>query len=1071
LKEVNSVRIPDLKKNLSVVRVPTAILAAVLLCATCCFGQRTRSELVGTVTDSSGAAVPRADVTITNTKTGVTQTTKTSDIGEYRFPELIPGTYTLRVESQGFKTQNVQPFQLYIDQTARQDVTLAVGAQNETITVSASAAVAVLDTENATQGQVIQNKQIVDLPLNGRNFMDLAPLSTGVTPIMAGMNTAATFWGGGGTAGTGAVSLSIAGTREDDVSYLLEGIETRNNWFGAVGIKPSVEAIQEFKVQETGSSAAYGYGAAFVNTTLKSGTNRLHWTAYEFLRNNALDARNFFDIGPPPPFRQNQFGGNVGGPVVKDKAFFFVNYEGFRQSRPAPWYTLVPTPAQKQGDFSALTTPLVNPFTGEPVADNIISSTLFSAPGVKALGYYPEPNGTYPGGLNYFTVRSTTNDANQVNARGDYYLNRNNITGSFTLADLTSVRPGLVDVGNASFPLHNRSASVGWVHTFTPAMLNDFRLGWSRTDSGEIRAHGYDTSFANPLGLANSANTPGQYGLPDIGLTGYGSPSPGVGTNLIHDNIFMLTDSILFQHGKQAIRVGGDIRFEPMYMYENWAHPWLDFNGSYSGEPVADLLFGVFDSAGTAIGDPTLHWRKWYQAYYVQDDIKVTPRLSLNLGLRWEYAQPPVDTRNHVGTFDFETGDVVSYPDTSSLGLGRNMVFPDHNNVAPRFGLAWRPFGEKTVVRAGYGVYYLVSNMNQNEQEVDGPKYYLDYTYTNSPAGVIPPQYITEQLYNVTGTAFGLIGFVNPTNRTGYAHEWSLTIQRTLGHNWLLEVGTLGSAAHKTALRININTPLSAGVYPYENYQGGNSETRNGGNSIYNALTSRLERRFSSGLSVLGSYTWSKCLDYGWTDEFAPRPYDIRSQRGHCTYDITQRMAGNAVYELPFGRGKAFLNSGGVTNAALGGWQVSTIAQFSTGAWVNAVGAQNIAVFDTAFPNVIGPPNNPSLRGSIREHNLYPYFNVSSFEPITTLCCGMAVQGNAGRNIIQMPGINNWDLSLFKTWRIGEQFSLAFRSDFFNAFNHAQFNGLQTAVYAPNFGYVTSAGPGREIQFSLRLSY
>jgi hypothetical protein len=1063
-------QIPVSIKKVSVIRMPTALLVATLFCGLYCFGQRTACELAGTVTDSSGAVVPGAEVIITNTETGITETKKTNDVGEYLFPTLRPGTYTLRVSAAGFKTQDVQPFKLYIDQAARRDITLAVGSTTETITVSAGSVI--LQTENASQEQVIENKQISDLPLNGRNFMQLAHLSTAVTPIMSGMNTAATYWGGGGGAGTGAVSMSIAGTREDDVSYLLDGIETRNSWFGAVGIRPSVEAIQEFKVQQTGSSAAYGFGAVFVNSTLKSGTNTLHGTAYEFLRNNVLDARNFFDRGSPPPFRQNQFGGNVGGPVVKNKVFFFFNYEGFRQSRPFPWYTRVPTAAHKQGNFSDLATQLVNPFTGAAIPGNIIDPNItpFSPAGVKALSYFPDPNGNYPGGNNYFTNRSTQNRWNQVNARGDYYSTHDSLAVSFTLYDLTSIRPGLVDDGNVTFPLNNRSVAIGWVHTFSPTMVNEFHLGWSRTDSGEIRAHGYDEAWRNPLGLANSGNTPGQYGLPGIYLRGYGSPSPGAGTNIIHDNIFMATDSLLLQKGKQAIRVGGDIRFEPMYMYENWANPYVTWNGSYSGEPVADLLLGVFSDAGTALGDPTLHWRRWYQAYYVQDDIKVTPRLTLNLGLLYEYVTVPVDTRNHVGAFDPATGDVVNYPDTARLGLGRAMAFPDRNNFAPRFGLAWRPFGEKTVIRAGYGVYYMLSNMNQYEQLVDGPKYYLYYSFINSPAGQ-PPAFVTDQLYDTTKTAFGLIGSVDMHNRTGYTHSWSLSVQRMLGRNWLVELGTLGNAGHKIAMRNNINTPLSPGVYPYALFQGGNSYTINAGNSIYNALTAKVEKKYSSGLSFLSSYTYSKCLDLGWTDEFTLRPYDLRGQRGHCTYDLTQRLAVSTVYGLPFGRGKAFLNSGGVTNAVLGGWQVSGIAQFSTGAWVNAYGAQFIGFFVGALPNVIGPVNDPALRGSIRKNNLHPYFNVSSFQPITTLCCGMAVQGNAGRNIIMMPGVNNWDLSLFKTWLIAERLNINFRTDFFNAFNHAQFNGLQTAVYAKNFGYVTSAAPAREIQFSLKLDF
>ena len=323
-------------------RIRAFLLSVALLTGVYCFGQRTTCELLGTVTDSSGAVVPRADVTITNTQTGISETIKTGDTGDYRFPALMPGTYTLRVAGLGFKTQDVQPFKLYVDQAAREDVRLELGATTQTITVSAGNVA--LETENATEGQVLENKEIVDLPLNGRNYMQLVTLAAGAGPSLYSMSNA---WSGGTPA------VTIGGLREDDISYLYDGIETRNSWYGAAGLAPSIDAIQEFKVEETGASSAYGGGGAFINVITKSGTNGFHGTAYEFVRNNDVDARNFFDIGAPPPFRQNQFGASVGGPIKKDKLFFFANYEGFRQVSPSDTYTRVPTQQQDQGNFSA----------------------------------------------------------------------------------------------------------------------------------------------------------------------------------------------------------------------------------------------------------------------------------------------------------------------------------------------------------------------------------------------------------------------------------------------------------------------------------------------------------------------------------------------------------------------------------------------------------------------------------------------------------------------------------------------------------------------------------------------
>ena len=388
-----------LMRRLSSFAVFTPVALFATLSPFVVFAQSTTSTLTGSVTDSSGAVVGGAAITLSNAATGVNYNARTDDSGTYRVTQLPPGNYSMKVESTGFTTQNLQAITLVVDQQARQDVKLGVGASTQTVSVNGSAQL--LDTVSSNQGQVISNKEILDLPLNGRDFLQLAQLSAGVSPSnVAGMNSPASAW-----TGTQTVSISVAGLREDDTSYLFDGIESRNAWYGAIGILPSIDNIQEFKIEQVGSTAAFGDAGTFVNVVSRSGTNHLHGTVFEFLRNNDLDARNYFDQGAAPAFHQNQFGGSVGGPIKQNKIFFFANYEGFRETAPTTVYSRVPTAAQRSGDFSATAVKLISPFSGLPYVNNQIPAADISPAAVKMLNYFPASNGTFTGGNNYVNVQ------------------------------------------------------------------------------------------------------------------------------------------------------------------------------------------------------------------------------------------------------------------------------------------------------------------------------------------------------------------------------------------------------------------------------------------------------------------------------------------------------------------------------------------------------------------------------------------------------------------------------------------------------------------------------------------
>ena len=1054
----------DLPRSFRRLSVLLTLMIVSIFTSTQTHAQSTTSSLTGTVTDTSGAIVVGADITVANASTGVEYKAKSDDRGTFRVTQLPPGSYQMHVASTGFETQNVQTFTLLVDQQARQDVKLGVGTSAQSITVSGGAQL--LDTVGSNQGQVIERKQIQDLPLNGRNFLQLAQLSAGVTPSdTPGMNSPASSW-----TGTQTVSISVAGLREDDTSYLFDGIEVRNAWYGAIGILPSIDNIQEFKIEQTGSSAAFGAGGTFVNIVTRSGTNQIHGSVFEFLRNNAFDARNFFDQGAAPAFHQNQFGASAGGPIKQNKMFYFGNYEGFRQIQPTTVFTRVPTAQQLAGNFSSDTQQLINPFNNTPYIGNQIPKSQFSPAALKMLAYFPAANGNFSGGNNYVSVENTTSNWDQASGRFDYTISdKNTVFARYTFMNQNSVEPGITSHGARIFPSHPKNLATGWTHIFSPNIVNNLRFGWNYTETGQNRADGFDASQANPLGLAGIGLQPGSFGPPSIGITGYGNPGSAGGTEVVRENLFMGTDSVSIQKGRHNITIGGDIRYDPVYLYEDWQGTNLSFNGNYTGDPAADALVGAPSSAATSIGDPTLNLRRWYQSYYAQDSVQLGPRLTVNGGIRYEYNQPPVDTANHVGSFDFATGTLLTYPDTSAIGLGRQMVHPIYTNFSPRVGFNLLPFANgNTVVKGGFGIYFLSPNLNQLEVMVDTPKYYSVQNYNNSVAGQ-PLNFTLDHLFSLSLPGAGQsVSFINANNKTPHAYEYSLAVQRNFLKNWLVEVTYLGSASRHYETRIVINPLKTDGTTGFTNYGGAIQENLNAGTSSYNALALRVEKRYTSGFSLLGSYTYSKCLGTPWQDQFAWHPLDLKQDYGHCTYDQNQRLSVNSVYELPFGRDKRFLNQGGLLNAVAGGWQTSAIATFYTGPWETLGSNQNLGAFVNALPLVTGAVNNSSLHSGLgRNVRLGPYFNTQNVHPLTTL----GVQGNAGVSNISTPGSAVWDLSVFKTWTVAERYGATFRTDFFNAFNRVNFTGLDTGVNDSNFGNLTGANAAREIQFSLRLAF
>jgi Carboxypeptidase regulatory-like domain len=1070
-------------------------LALLVLCPAIGRAQTTTSSQInGTVTDSSGALVIGATVTVTNPATGVVYHAVTDNLGAYHVTDLLPGTYTMEVAKNGFATQQITGITLIVGQLFQQNVPLAVGQAVQTVAVNASALL--LNTESSHDEQLIESQQIDDMPLNGRDFLQLAQLDAGVVPVsgISGISSPASSW----ASDSGVVAIAVSGLREDDNSYLYDGVETRNAWYGAAGLQPDPDMVQEFVLLNSAAPAQYGVGGAFINLVTRAGTNRFHGTAYEFLRNNDFDARNYFDVTPgAPPFHQNQFGASVGGPIKRNKIFFFANYEGFRQLVPSDDYNLVPNANQEAGNFGADPQQLYNPYildpaspTGyAPLMGNQVPSTYFSAIGQKILALYPAPNGSYLNGTaNYFNVATTTNNWNQFSGRIDYSISaKDTVFGRYTGTNQTAIGPGMTSYNSQTFPSAPKDVAIGWTHTFSPRLVNNVRYGWSHTAVGLERTDGFDTALANPLGLAAEEDQPGSDGPPSIGVNGYGNPGSTNGTDIVREGLNMWTESLMFQKGKHQLTAGVDIRYEPMYLYEDWSATSIGFNGAYTGDPVADLLMGVPSTTRTSFGGPTMNLSMWYQSYYVQDNFKVNRHLTLNYGLRWEHRSPPVEAHNRVGSFDVATGQDLTYPATSVLGLGRNMVKPVWTNWAPRFGFNWVP-SEKlnTDIKGGFGMYYLQPNINQYEVEVDTTQLYEVDSF-NEPAVGKPLAYNLDGtngvpgLYSAAMTSGNFSGggptvsFIQPNGRTPYAYEWNLTIDKTI-RNWLFEVAYVGTSERHYEERNEIdplNTNGVASLWATCGVNGnigcwsGVQENQETGTSNYDALIARAEKRFSSGFSAAVNYTWSKCLGTPYQDEFAWH-VNMHLDYGHCTEDINHIFTANGIYELPFGHGKMFLNSGTLADEVVGGWKIAGISTLRTGPWTTLGSQQDIGFFDGGLPNIIGPVNNHSLHGGLgRNGRLGPYINTQNVVNISAV----GVQGDSGTHTLQNPGYQDYDVSAYKSWKFGEQPNLTFRADFFNVFNRVNFQSISTYDLAPNFGDVSSAYPAREIQLSLRFAF
>jgi hypothetical protein len=1094
------------------------ILFAVVICVAfgaTAFGQT--AQITGRISDQGGAVIQSAKVTVTNEGNGFKRETSSNDEGYFTVPSLLPGSYQVSIQKDGFKPMLQTGLVLQVEQVARLDFTLQTGTVTDTVEVQSSAVA--LDSESASIGQIVTRRQVNDLPLNGRNFLQLLFIGAGAVETAGEQGT---MRQGAGNA------ISINGSRPTSNNYLLDGTSNTDTALGTPVVILSVDAIQEFKEQTTTYSAEYGFSANQINIVSKTGTNDLHGTAFWFGRNDALDANNYFNNlagRPKNKLRQNQFGFVAGGPVWipklyngRDKSFWLVNYEGARIRRGFQSFNNVPTPDQLAGRF---TTTILDPATGQPFANNTIPQARFSRlANLARAKFFPAPNANLPQG-NYVLSRSLPNDTNQFTVRGDQNLGKlGTVFGRYTETDFTNAATGSVTpLGDVFFIQKSTNWQVSHSLPIRSTLVNLFRFGYVEATANQngVTAEQADVDALRLTGVFTNTLSNAQRGYPGIAFAVGGLARAGGAVNdhtTSNQPMWDISNTTTWIRGSHTLNFGANYR--RWKLNRDVAADFLGdftFNGSFTGHPVADFLLGYFSGASvfqpSAFSNPRQagnprQYNFQYIAPFIQDDWKVNERLTLNLGVRYDFRTAPYETNNHFGWRDLANprgGFLVAdktLVDKGIIGDGSIYKFAGRRNpadapkqvFAPRLGFAFRPF-EKTVIRGGYGLFY----DSAENREIDGSADIYPYVSRGAYQQSITttPLRTTDSLFPsfaapgpVTAAANSFTAvMVSPEPRYPYVQQWSLSVQREILKDTTFEVNYIGNKGTHLLMRRNIaqalapnlSIPLTdprntvAARKPFPNF-GVYIDSDWSGNSIYNAMNVKFERRTNT-MAATVVYTWAKSIDTksaaagiggqqfnGWQGFL--NNHDPKRDRGRSDFDVDHRLVASFVYELPVGRGKRYGGSlNKAADAVVGGWQVNGIVTFQKGfpITINAADIGGLLdTFGTNRANLVGDPKGGTT-GTIAS-----WFNKSAFEQPAT-----GVFGSSGRNILRAPGINNFDLSLFKNFAILERLRFQLRLESFNAFNHTQFGGVQTNRTSPQFGQITNTRAARINQLGAKF--
>ena len=1042
-----------------------AVIVCVMGVGLKAFGQAT-GTILGTLRDSTGAVISGATITATNEGTSVARFTTSDSEGNYVLPLLQVGIYQVKAEAKGFKSEVRSGLDLQVATPSRLDFSLQVGSSTESVQVSG--VLPAVQTDSASLGEVIESNEIVQLPLNGRNFMQLTLLAPGVTDPPNDLRYSLQ-----------GVAPSANGIRSEYDNYLLDGTSNTEHFNGDVSAVPPLDSIEEFKLQTENYSAEYGQGGGLVvNIVTKSGTNALHGNAWEFIRNDAADADNYFST-TRPPFQRNQFGGTLGGPIVKDKTFFFVSYEGIRSREGVTIAERVPTQLERGGDFSqSVGTLPTDPTTGQPFQGNMIPQNELDPISQAILAYVPLPNNPSDPLRNYITDPSEPTDNNDWSVRVDEHLSpRDELFARYNMnLQNTTIPYGFVNCCNDINQLHGMQGGIGYTHTFSSHAVNEFRFGTNRRLTGDQDSD-QGTNVSQQLGILDTSAAEEALHFPEISVSGFAFPS-GTSFGLTTLNTFVWNDNFSYVHHNHTINAGAEFsryRFDDLYGPN--APIAFTYNGTFTGNGLGDFLLGRAQTLSENYIQPYINTRLTTGEMYVQDDWNATSRVTLNLGVRYT-TEWPVHQRTHQEAFfDQSNGDEL-IPQGVNIGgwlgpverFNGTTILKQDNKVAPRLGLAYRPFGDnKTVVRAAYGIFTVLEQGNAGRQSATNPPFRIIYSASDNINGFgynTNRPTLADAESGVSGGFFGQ--FVSGSFRNGYMQDWNLTIEREIARNTVFSVGYVGSKGTHLVREYdeNIAEPGPGPVQPRRPYPyySGVLIIDSGDSSTYNALQTRVEKRYSSGLVFLGSYTWSKALgDQSSLNEFDTQNFRCpRCERGPLWFDARNRFVFSGSYELPFGAGKPFANTG-VARAILGGWGVAGIVTLQSGfpLTVTTVDNANSGNFFNR-PDLVGNPN-PSNR-TINDWIPSSAFAENLPDPDYHF-------GDAGRGIVTGPGLNTLDCSLIRKFRVTERVGLEFHADAFNALNHPNFGPPDTFLPDATFGVISSAGPAREIQLGLKASF
>jgi hypothetical protein len=1101
-------------------------IRTILLClsiAAPLLAQFETAEVLGTVHDPSGAVIAHAAVMLTSQATGLQSKVVTGENGDFDFFNVQVGRYTVTVEHAGFNKTTTNDVTVDVNARQRVDVTMQVGATTQEVEVSGAAPL--IDTDSSQKGQVIDTAQIVELPLNGRAYSDLALLSTNVHRSPMSVLFSAT-----GTPREGA--FNVNGMRSTYNNFLLDGLDnnaysTSNQGYSSQLVQPSPDAVDEFRVITSNFSAEYGrVGGGVVNAALRSGGNQVHGTLYEFLRNTDLNAAGFTfspAVFQKPTLQRNQFGFTVGGAVVKNKLFYFADYEGFRQLQRYLNFDSIPSMSDRSGTlpvsvYDPLNKTLYAAGTQIPVSQlNPFAATV--------LGNLPSPNGAGRSN-NYEALLLVRDYSDKYDAKINYNIDEK-MTAFLRFSqrkDLPYYAPDIPGPsgGNGNGHIHaiQQQAAAGYTWSLTPTSLIEARFAFDHILAGKTPPYLGGASMEDLYGfsgLPSSSDLTG--GLNSQSISGFSQLGRQTSNPQFQNpTSFNPKLNYSWMKGRHSLKMGYEfvaIRTEvldvnPLYGADTYAgqmsKPTCAELGQAAGCTItsdstsynlADFIFGL--PSTIQLGNPFVsNMRQHVTSLYVQDDYRVTPKLTVNLGLRWEYATPVWDRDNDLTNFDPSTNSLVHA--TGGSVFNRALVHPDYRDFGPRLGLAYSAI-PKTVVRAGYGISYSFFNrVGSAEEGINAPQALFGIVTQSISNGVVPSTFLTTQNSFTTGIdnpasfnpLVSNIDYIDANTRWPYIQSWFLSAERELAQGWVVELAYNGNHSLRLPIIADYNQAVPNQPGATLSVQARRPDQSFGpitwltpqGDNDYNGFSARVEHRFGHGLYLLNSFTWSKALgdseqalEY-YAGYYEANPQNVRNltaERGPSSFDVKLINVTSVVWQVPFGKGRTFgagINS--VLDAALGGWELNTINTANTGTPIDVSYSPSAANDVTGLTNdyrgeaILRPNVSGTAASQSKSQKINNYFAGYTF---TTPPASAPSFGNLGRNAFRAPGLEQWDLGVDKTFTFRERARLQFRSEFFNVMNHTNL-GLPTAVSTSSaFGTIRTTYPSRQIQFGLKLMF